>query len=85
MILVETRSTCKLTRRLLTAPFLGNGQSFKNQEPGFRIVPLTGDAPPGGESKQRNMCSRERLDNRGSCTLDPDVFGKVLDVRQPCE
>ena len=25
------------------------------------------------------------LDARGSCTLDPGVFGEVLDVRQPCE
>ncbi len=31
------------------------------------------------------MCSRDHLDKRGSCTVDPDVFGRVLDVRQPCE
>ena len=59
--------------------------SSKNQIPGSEIVPLTRDSPNDEWRKQRNMCGMQGLDPRGSCTLDPDIFGRVLDATQPCE
>ena len=49
------------------------------------MVPLTGSALSGRGSKQRNNCRRQGLDGRESCTVDPDVFGEVLDVTLPCK
>lgn len=31
------------------------------------------------------MCSREGLDEQGSCTVDAGVLGRVLDVKLPRE
>lgn len=58
---------------------------FQSQKPGSWIVPRTHSYDRNLERKQRNRCSMEGLEPRGSCTVDPDVFGRVLDVKEPCE
>eukprot|EP00903_Cladosiphon_okamuranus_P010532 g9962.t1 len=55
----------------------------QNHSPGSEIVPLTRSSGSDRGSKQENMCEMRGFDQRGDCTLDPDIFGTVLDVRQP--
>eukprot|EP00752_Nemacystus_decipiens_P001882 g1813.t1 len=50
---------------------------------GSRIIPLIRDSLSGTLSKQRNLCHMQGLEPRGSCTIDPDLLGRVLDVKQP--
>eukprot|EP00752_Nemacystus_decipiens_P013632 g12085.t2 len=57
----------------------------QNLTPGSEIVPLTRDSASDRGRKQRNMCTMQGLEPRGSCTIDPDDFGRVLDVMQPFE
>eukprot|EP00903_Cladosiphon_okamuranus_P010529 g9959.t1 len=55
----------------------------ENHTPGMEIVPLIRSSRSDRGSKQQNVCEMRGFDRRGDCTLDPDIFGRVLDVRQP--
>eukprot|EP00903_Cladosiphon_okamuranus_P017025 g15690.t1 len=61
---------------------LATSNEKQNLNPGADILPLTRDSPRDEWRKQQNMCGMQGFDARGSCTLDPDIFGRVLDVTQ---
>eukprot|EP00903_Cladosiphon_okamuranus_P010804 g10207.t1 len=54
----------------------------QSQKSGSWIIPRTDRSPVDEGRKQRNRCRREGVE-RGSCTVDPDEFGRVLNVKQP--
>jgi len=58
---------------------------FQSHRPGSSIVPRMKSSSWDQDSKQQNMCTMEGVERRGSCTVDPDVFGRVLDVKQTGE
>eukprot|EP00752_Nemacystus_decipiens_P016836 g15068.t1 len=59
---------------------LASSHEKQSQTVGSRIIPPVRRSPSGALGKQQNLCRRQRLDPRGSCTLDADIFGEVLDV-----
>eukprot|EP00752_Nemacystus_decipiens_P017825 g15981.t1 len=62
---------------------LATSNEKENQSPGSQIIPPTRDSRRDEWRKQRNLCGMLGIDARGPCTLDPDVFGEVLDVTLP--
>eukprot|EP00903_Cladosiphon_okamuranus_P012364 g11589.t3 len=62
--------------------YLATSHERQNHEPGSRIIPMMRDSRRDEWSEQNNLCRRQGLE-RGSCTIGPDLFGRVLDVRQP--
>eukprot|EP00752_Nemacystus_decipiens_P010711 g9538.t3 len=60
---------------------LATSHETHDQKPGSRIVPLIRGSGWDEWKEQTNSCKMQGL-QRSSCTIDPNAFGRVLNVRQ---